>query len=142
WATAFAPGIEWADARTVGLGELRGADAVLRSIHGLFELIEEHSFQFEDVLALESGALLARLTHTGIDRASGGAFERRLCWLWIFGTDGLVTRFEQFDAESDAQALARFDSLTAKPARRVRPNAATAHAARLEAAVAGRQIEV
>src|SRR5262249_49489413 len=63
------------------------------------------------------------------------------CQLFVFGADGLVTRWEQFDAEQDADALARFDALTAeppRPARRVRPNAATANAARLDSLVAAR----
>ena len=40
--------------------------------------------------------------NSGTERTSGGAFERSLCELWVFGADGLVTRWEQFDAEQDA----------------------------------------
>src|SRR6185295_4173832 len=75
---------------------------------------------------------------------------------------GLITRIEFFDTERDAEALARFDELTAdapprrgasagspddraRPARavrrRVRPNAATAHAARLDAIVVARDAD-
>src|SRR5206468_5462611 len=50
---------------------------------------------------------------------------------------------EGFEADREAEALARFDALTAeptpvRPARRVRPNAATANAARLDAVIAAR----
>ena len=60
--------------------------------------------------------------------------------LWIFGADGLVTRWEQFDREPEA--LARFDELTAPqaPARRVRPNAATALLDRMTAVHAARDL--
>src|SRR5205823_5401608 len=75
-------------------------------------------------------------------------------WLLVFGSDGLLARYEQFDTDRPADALARFDELTAEPAavrfaaapsrvaerveRRVRANAASANAARLEAAIATR----
>src|SRR5262249_40323117 len=58
------------------------------------------------------------------------------------GADGLITRWEQFEVDCEAEGLARFDELTAEPPavcptlRRVRPNAATAYLARLDAAVA------
>ena len=45
--------------------------------------------------------------------------------LWVFGADGLVTRIEQFDADRDAEALARFDELTAEPPAARFANAAT-----------------
>src|SRR5438552_9199927 len=77
--------------------------------------------------------------------------------LWLSGADGLVTRNEIFDVDRDAEALARFDELTTAPAaarfaaaspraaekhkRRVRANAATAHAARVDAAIAARQAD-
>src|SRR5207244_606099 len=69
----------------------------------------------------------------------------------VFGPDGL-TRVEFFDTDHEDEALARFDELTAAPPavrfatapprvakkleRRVRPNAATVHLARLDAAIA------
>ena len=46
--------------------------------------------------------------------------------LWIYGPDGLLTRYEQFDADCDHEALARFDELTAEPPATARiTNAAT-----------------
>ncbi|MGH7895900.1 MAG: nuclear transport factor 2 family protein [Candidatus Binatia bacterium] len=140
----FAPAIEYVDHRTVGLGSVHGAEAHLRGIRALLDLVEDSATRLDDVLALRSDAFLVRWTHFGTDRASGGAFERHVCLLFVFGSDGLVTRTEQFDADREAEALARFDELTAElaavsPARRlVRANAATAHAARLEAAIAAR----
>ena len=103
----------------------------------------------DDVLGLRSDALLVRWTNLGTERAGGGAYERQFLRLCVFGADGLLTRIELFDADRDAEALARFDELTPlaartrapRSARRVRPNAATAHAARLDAAIAARDAD-
>src|SRR5262249_5941524 len=155
-ATALAPGIEYVDHRTVGMGSVHGADALLRSVRALLDLSETFVTRSDDILALRPDGFLVRWTHFGTDRASGGAFERRLCHLWIFGVDGLVTRAEQFDAERDAEVLARFEELTAEPAavrfaappgavekreRRVRSNAATASTARIDAAIGARDAD-
>src|SRR5262249_10625202 len=66
--------------------------------------------------------------------------------LLSFGTDGLVTRIEWFDSDRDAEALARFDELTAllptpRTARRVEPNAATAFVRARTAAFAARDLD-
>jgi ketosteroid isomerase-like protein len=66
--------------------------------------------------------------------------------LWLFDADGLQARNEMFDPDRDAEALARFDELVAEPSaprpvRRVRPNAATANAARIDAAIASRDLD-
>ncbi|TML91762.1 MAG: nuclear transport factor 2 family protein [Actinobacteria bacterium] len=153
-AWVFAPAIEYVDHRTVGMGSVHGAEAVERAVRALLELMEDSATRLDELLALRSDAFLARWTHFGTDRASGGAFERRLCHLWVFGVDGLMTRGEQFDAEREDEALARFDELTAEPAaarfatapsraveRRVRANAATANAARVGAAIAARDAD-
>src|SRR5262249_60379422 len=61
--------------------------------------------------------------------------------------DGLETRGEFFDADRAAEALARFDELTAGRAalrpveRRVRANAATAFTARLDVAIVARDAD-
>src|SRR6185503_16928130 len=104
------------------------------------------SSRVDDILDLRTDALLVRWTNFGTARAGGGAFERRLLILWVFGGDGLVVRVEEFDVDREAEALARFDELTRMSAdapspaatRQVRPNAATAHTAGLDAAVAAR----
>src|SRR5262249_10183859 len=109
----------------------------------------------DDVLGLRSDALLVHLMNTGTQRSGGGDYERPFLILWAFGPDGLVARIEQFDAERDGEALARFDELTgetppprlASPPtveqrhRRVRANAATANAARIDAAIADRDLD-
>ncbi len=157
WATAFSPAIEFCDPRTVGMGSVHGADALLPGVRALFELTADWTTRVDEILDLRSDALLVRWTNFGTDRASGGAFERNLCILWTFGADGLLTRWEQSEADRDAEALARFDELVgsnpsvsplgkgrtkegspARSSRRVRANAATAHAAREDAAFAAR----
>src|SRR5439155_19857192 len=150
----FAPDAEATDHRTVGFGSVRGGEAVLEAIRALLQLSDDFASRIDDVLALRSDALLVRWTTSGTVRVSGGAFERNCLMLWVFGADGLLTRWEQFDTAREDEALARFDELTAdaprtrgetvpsraakKSAHRVRPNAATANAARLHAAVASR----
>src|SRR5262249_8213178 len=115
----------------------------------LFEAADDIANRVDDVLDLRSDAALLRLTNSGTDRASGGAYERSFLALWIFGADGLTARLETFDVGDEAAALARFDELTAcrsgppaaprggKPRRRrAHPNAATANPPRLDAAMA------
>jgi ketosteroid isomerase-like protein/nuclear transport factor 2 (NTF2) superfamily protein len=118
----------------------------------LRQLSDDIDDRFDDVLDLRSDALLVRSTTSGTIRATGGAFEQDLCQLFVFEANGLLTRWEQFDAQQDAEALARFDELNPSvsplakgrtkegslPARRVRPNAATSSVERLDAAIATR----
>jgi hypothetical protein len=153
----FAPDVEATDHRTVGFGSLRGVDAVVRALRALRQLSDDFDDRFDDVLDLRSDTLLLRWTTSGTIRASGGAFAQDLCMLWVFGADGLAKRWEQFDAVQEAAALARFDELTAEPEavrfaaapsrvarkrdRRVRPNAATANAARVDAAIAAKDVD-
>jgi hypothetical protein len=142
--TALAPDLEGEDRRTVGVGSTRGAEAFLRGAEALGQLSEGLTFRIDDILDLRSSLGLVRLTISGTDRASGGAFERLYLLVLAFGADGLVSRWEQFDVDRVAEALARFDELVAGPKlvpRRVRPNAATAHVAQLDTAVAARDVD-
>ena|SRR5262244_2912289 len=82
------------------------------TIRALADLVEDSSATWDDVLALAPNALLTRRTHSGIDRATGGALERVFCSLVLLGDDGLVTRLERFEPDCAAEALARFDELT------------------------------
>jgi class 3 adenylate cyclase len=147
YGTELASDIEWFDHRSVGIGSLHGREALLRHFRALLELTETWAARVDDILCLRADALLVRWTNSGTQRAGGGAYERHLLQLWAFGADGLVRRWEQFDAEQEAEALARFDELTAEPPptrpvrRRVRSNAATANAARLNAAIAARDAD-
>lgn len=133
----FAPQAEARDHRTVGFGYARGAEEivrVIRALRGLSDGVAEH---LHDVLDLRSDALLVRWTTSGTVRTSGGTFDQDLCQLLIFGADGLLARWEQFDAAQAAEALARFDALTAaRPAPRPVPaNAVTGFLERAAAAV-------
>src|SRR5262249_54675884 len=116
----------------------------VQNFRAVLEVADDIAMRVDDVLDLRSDAFFLGRTHVGTDRASGGTYERPYLWVAVFGTDGLVTRSEIFDADRDEQALARFDELTGLPAparpsrRRVRPNAASDHAARVNAAMAAR----
>ena len=144
YAAAFAPAIEVADHRILGTWSAHGAEAALLHFRSLLEVADDISLHEYDVLCLEPDAFLVGRIHRGTDRASGGAYERQFLMVLAFGSDGLMTCIEWFDSDRDAEALARFDALTAEPSaapsirRRVRPNAATATLARLDAAIAAR----
>jgi len=145
-AAVLAPDVEWVDARNVGAGSIRGADAVLESMRALIELANDFAAHIDDVICARSDALLVRRTNSGTLRAGGGGFERDLCQLWLFGADGGLTRWEQFDATREAEALARLDALTAPHrdarVRRLHPNAATKHSLDLNAVIAARSAEL
>src|SRR5262249_60003994 len=87
--------------------------ACWRRWRALPELTGEFTIRVADVRDLRPDALLVR--EIGIGRAStgGGVFERSFLFLQLFGTDGRLTRLELFDPDREAEALARFDELTA-----------------------------
>ena len=115
YATALAPDIELADRRTMGFGSGRGADAAMRVYRSLSALADDIVERVDDVFALRSDALLVRRTGSGTLRDGREPYERQYMRLWVFGTDGLLARCELFDADRVADALARFDELTAEP---------------------------
>jgi hypothetical protein len=78
----------------------------------MLELADDVVFRDHEVLGLRPDALLTRRMHSGTARAGGGAYERVFLILWVFGPDGLQIRGEYFDADREAEALARFDELT------------------------------
>ena len=116
YETAFAPSIEVVDHRILGTWSTQGAEALLQNVRGWLSIADSIAIRQDDVLALRSDALLGRRTFLGTDHAGGGSFERTFLQLWVFGSDGLLTRLEYFDADREAEALARFDELTAEPA--------------------------
>ncbi len=111
YASALAPDVAFVDHRTVGFAAGRGADTLLRGFRSLLDLATDVTTRVDDVLRLEPDAVLLRWTVTGIDRASGGAFESEFLLLWVFGPDGRVVRDETFDANRATEAVARFDAL-------------------------------
>jgi class 3 adenylate cyclase len=118
YATAMAPDITFVDHRLEGSGPLVGAEATLRWFGSLLDLAEAVANRFDDVVALASNALLIRWTNVGTERAGGGAYERHFLWLGVFGSNGLIERIEQFGADSETEARARFEELSrAAPAR-------------------------
>jgi ketosteroid isomerase-like protein len=136
------PDIEVVDHRTLGTWSMRGAEGLLQSLRGWSDLADDVTRRADDILALRADALLARWNHLGIDRTSGGAYERPFLLLWTLGADGLLTHWELFDPEREAEALARFDALTAAlPTAPRFENAATRAAERLRDAWSSRDLE-
>jgi class 3 adenylate cyclase/ketosteroid isomerase-like protein len=149
FVAAVAPTVEYVDRRRlIGVGSSHGAEAFRAAFRALFQAAEDMTNRVDDLLALRHDAFLARVMNMGTARAGGGPYERPLLVLGVFGRDGLVARLEAFDADREAEALERFDELTAGqvPARtvqrRLRPNAAIATGARLDAALAAGDADV
>ena len=118
----------------------------MRGFAASSELEDERRFRVDDVLALSRDAFLRRATHSGIVRASGGAFERTV-WHSRSSAPMAGSRATRpSTSDSEAEALARFDALTRAPRaeaarRRVRANAATRSFERFRAALAARDGE-
>src|SRR5262249_47988620 len=107
----FAPTVEVVDHRILGTWSARGEAETLRHLRAVLALADNVATCWDDLLGLRADALLVRGTHSGTDRASGGAYERQFLMLLAFAPDGLVARQEYFDADRTAEALARFDAL-------------------------------
>src|SRR5262249_4292744 len=156
-SAGIAPDVDFVDHRPVGLPSSRGREAYVHSLGSLFESGDDLVNRRDDVLALRPDSFVFRVTTLGTERAGGGAFERPLLLLAIFDADGLANHWEFFDPTRDVEALARFDELTSgaatptvadKPLRaadgracRVRPNAATANVAAVDAPIAARDAD-
>ncbi len=150
--------LEFVDHQQLGVGRAHGPDLVRRGNLVLHEVADDVTNRVDELLALRSDGLVACRTMRGTDRVGGGTFERQHIELWAFGSDGLLVHLEHFDCANASDALARFDALAAGPsavrpsqpsaqalarhARRVRPNAATENAARLDAAFAAHDAEI
>src|SRR5262249_6764131 len=147
YAMAVGPDIEMVHHRgLVGQGSSRGRDAWLRVFRVILETADGTT-SVEDILCLTSEACLVRWKVSGTDRATGGAFEQTYLMLAVFGPDGLLAHNEYFAPGHEDEAPARFDELVTEPAsvrpvqRCVRPNAATAFAARLDVVIAARDAD-
>jgi tetratricopeptide (TPR) repeat protein len=134
---AMDPEVDVADHRSVvNIGRTHGAEQVRSAARAMLDLTDGFDWHVRDVLAASDRALLVHQGTTGRQKAGGGDFERSILELWLVGDSGKVVRWERFEPEEQARALERFDALTgraAAPTRRVRPNAASALAARFEA---------
>src|SRR5262249_18078068 len=154
-AAAFSPNLEFHDHRRLGLGSLRGREALLDALRSLLEMAAAAANRIDGVFRLQSDAFLLRVTNFGTQRVGGGAYERPFLMLGILGADGRAARLEQFDIGHEAEAVARWDELVLGPVeglaaeppavrpanRRVRANAATANVARLGSVVAARDVD-
>jgi class 3 adenylate cyclase/ketosteroid isomerase-like protein len=132
------------DQRSVGnVGELQGAEEVRKAASAMLDLTEGFDWRIRDVVAASDRALLVRRDSSGRQQAGGGDFERSVLELWVLGESGRVGRWERFEPGDQPRALERFDALTGgAPAapRRVRPNPASALAARFEAVFVARDV--
>src|SRR5262249_24881835 len=154
YVASWSAAVEVVDHRILGTWSARGAEELLRHWSAHFDLGHDVTLRDDDVLAVRPDALLLSQTWRGTDRASGGASAYETLALFVYGAEGLVTRIEIFNPGRAADAVARFDELTSdagsfpppagapkKSVRRVRANAATAHLARMAAAIAARDAD-
>src|SRR5262249_50760722 len=111
YAPTLAPDIESVDHRILPTWSAHGVEAVAWSFRSWLELIDDFAARHDDLLALRHDAFFVGRIPPGTDRAGGAAWERPFLQLLVFGADGLVTRWEQFDVDRQAEALARFDEL-------------------------------
>jgi len=105
-----APAFETVDHRSVGYGTLSRAEAA-KVPESFDEIADDVRFRVDDVLALSPRGLARTSTTMGVWRDGGGPFERTVCALDTFGPDGRLTRHETFDADHEAETLARYDAL-------------------------------
>ena len=144
YATALAPDIEFVDHRIVGMESVRGAEAYLRRMRALLEVADDIAARVDEVLGLR------RRAARPVDDLRHGARRRRRLREAVPPALRLRRR-RPADARGvvrrrargrGARALRRADGRAAEvPARRVRANAATANAARVDAAVAARDLD-
>src|SRR5262249_30933868 len=113
---SYAREVESIDHRVLGTWSAQGVQVVLQNVRALVDLTSDLHARYDDVLALCPNAYLSRLRVCGSLREGGGAFERPYLGLWVFGADGLIVRWEQFDVGREAEALARFDELAGEVA--------------------------
>src|SRR6185503_12131506 len=106
----YAPTYRDVDHRSVGYGALSRDDAD-KLASSFDDVAEDVRFRVDDVLALSPSGFVRKTTATGVWRDGGGSFDRSVCTLSVFGTDGRVAGHETFDADRESEALARFDEL-------------------------------
>jgi len=115
YAAAFRPDAAIVDHKLLGFGTDLKRETLFDSMAAWWEVGTELLSTPQDVLALTHDALLLRWRATGLGRESGGALEWAFLRLFTFDHDGRVARYELFDADREAEALARFAEI-ASPA--------------------------
>ncbi len=114
-AKYFAPDVQHVDHRLAGVGRLSGAEALVNSLQMITtELAEQVEGRIDDLYGLTPDTGLFLMTTSGIDRRSGGRFERQIWELIQNDADGFLIRQERFDPEQFEQARARFAELQSR----------------------------
>ncbi|MEO8602346.1 MAG: nuclear transport factor 2 family protein [bacterium] len=145
-AALLAPDLEGVDHRQLSTWSFHGAGAYLDHLRALRSVGDNIAFSQRDILALEPEAILSRVMHSGTDRLGGGVYERPFLSLFVYDADGQLARAEWFDADHEAEALARFDAITAASPplsvrRRVTANAGSASLQRMQAAMVAHDLD-
>jgi len=132
YAEVFRSDVEIVDHKLLGLGTGVGLQTLFRSMAAGKEVGDQVVSRPHDVLALTYDALLLRWRASGVGRESGGAFEWAFLRLLVFDADGRVARYELFDDDREAEALARFAELSGSGEAKTAPDPFENAAARTE----------
>ena len=97
------------DHRLAGLGLVEGADAYVESLAALWRLAPDIGINVAFELARECYGVVRAIGGIGT-LPEGGAFERPMVTVQVVA-GGRITRYEAFEIEDAAAALARFEEL-------------------------------
>src|SRR5439155_14497265 len=140
-ASVLDPDLVFEDHRLMGWGTLHSSNEHVTRMRALVDLAPDVMVHLDHDLALDDHGTL------GVGRAAGswegGPFEMPFVAVVVFGPDGRIQRFHQYDLEQLDAARARFEAIRVGAARDplaalARPNAVSATGDRLQAAFAAR----
>ena len=100
----------------MGWGAATGPELLFRGMEQARVVGDQLESRPQDVLALTHDALLLRWLASGVGRESGGRFEWGFLRLFLFDADGRVARYELFEDDREAEAIARFEALVGSDA--------------------------
>jgi ketosteroid isomerase-like protein len=127
-ALTYAPDIRVVDHRVFATWSSESRVELLEQFRHQLELAPDFAARIDGVLGIAPGGLAVSISYFGTSLDSGGVFENRLCDVYRFDDDGRMSEAETFEAEQEAEALARFEALLgrgAEPARDPFDNAAS-----------------
>src|SRR5262249_52366343 len=82
--SAYTPSSRIIDHRVLGLWSTRNLEEQRQHLRLQLEQAPDLTARLEDILALDIRATVVLSNHFGTSRESGGAFENRICTLFVF----------------------------------------------------------
>src|SRR5262249_7565485 len=87
WGALISPDVAYVDHRSAGYPWGRGLEGFRRALRVFAETAENFAPRVDELIEVRADAILFRSTNSGIDRSSGGSFERTQTTLHMFGSD-------------------------------------------------------